>query len=293
MKARPAGLDQVQRWMQSVITHPGPVADGIASPAAREHLAISSDELESVINSSKSLDAESRLEIYVDAYFERLLECLSEEFAATRRALGDELFQAVAFGYLQHYPSKSYTLCSLGKDFAKYLAESRLHERDAPAGAAPTWGECMIELAALERLMHEVFDGPGSEGHPPLDRAKLAHIPPADWGRLRLVTAPSLKLRRFEHPVHTYWSALKEGLEPAAPEPRAVQLAISRRDFVVERRELSPSEFALLEQLVAGATLADAIALASERADASAVERSLAEWFADWTRDLYVIDVAR
>jgi Putative DNA-binding domain len=291
MNAKPARLDQVQRWMQSVIMHSGSVAEGIASPGAREHLAVSTGELESVINASASLDAESRLEIYVDAYFERLLECLSEEFAATRRALGDELFQAIAFGYLQHYPSRSYTLHALGKDFATYLAESRLHERDAPAGATPTWGDCMIELAAFERLMHEVFDGPGSEGHPPLDHDKLARLSPDDWGSLRLMTAPSLKLRRFDHPVHAYWSALKEGIEPAVPEPRVVYLAISRRDFTVERRELSSSEFALLEQVAAGATLGDAIALASEGVDAGAVEGRLAVWFADWTRDLYVMDV--
>jgi len=43
--------------------------------------------------------------------------------------------------------------------------------------------------------------------------------------------------------------------------------------------------------VAAGATLGEAIALASEGVGASAVEGRLAVWFADWTRDLFVTDV--
>ena len=55
---------------------------------------------------------------------------LREEFTATRYAVGDELFDALAFGYLQHYPSRSYTLNTLGEQFPKFLAESRLHAHE-------------------------------------------------------------------------------------------------------------------------------------------------------------------
>ena len=60
-----------------------------------------------MIGRSRALASDARLEIYVDAYYERLMECLREEFAATRHAVGDELFDALAFGYLQHYPSRA------------------------------------------------------------------------------------------------------------------------------------------------------------------------------------------
>ena len=79
--------------MQSVIMHPGGVAEGIESAEARRHLDVPAGELESVVGRSRALASEARLEIYVDAYFERLLECLREEFAATRHAVGDELFR--------------------------------------------------------------------------------------------------------------------------------------------------------------------------------------------------------
>lgn len=291
MNPKPATLDQVERWMQSIIMHPGGVAEAVASAEARRHLDVGLADLESVITRSRSLDAASRLEIYVDAYYERLFECLREEFAATRRALGSELFDAVAFGYLRHCPSRSYTLNLLGAAFPGYLAESRLHERGAPSGAAPTWGDFVVELATFERLLRDVFDGPGTEGCDVLEEARLAAIPPERWGSLRLVAAPCLRLTRFAHPVHAYWSAAKAAAEPPEVRPEVVHLAISRRAFVVEYHELSRTQFELLSRLAQGgsleAALAEATALAAH--EAAELERGVGDWFRAWTRDRFFV----
>ncbi len=292
MSAKTASLEQIQRWMQSVIMHPGGVAAGVDSPEARRHLDVALEDLPSVIAPSRAMESSARLEIYVDAYYERLLECLREEFTATRSAVGDELFQALAFGYLQHYPSRTYTLNALGAHFPKYLAESRLHAHEVPPGARANWPDFVIELATFERVMRDVFDGPGIEGRAVLDLAALAAVPARRWGQLRLVPAPSLRLRRFQHPVHEFWAALKEGLQPSPPAPRATCLAIHRRDYVVGRHELEPVRFALLERLVAGKTLAEAIALLAElpQVDWPALEGEIQGWFAHWTSQGYFIE---
>ncbi len=284
MSGRPASLEQIQRWMQSVITHPGGVEEGLDAPATRAHLDIPARDLASVIAPSARLDSTQRLEIYVDAYHERLLECLREEFTATRAALGGELFEAVAFGYLQHYPSHSYTLGKLGASFPRYLAESRLHERAAPAGTPARWADFVIELAAFERSQRDVFDGPGSEGLVRLDLAALAKVPGDRLGQLRFVAAPCLRLHRFDHPVHVYWTALKNGEQPVAPQPSASCLAINRREYQIERHALEPSEFSLLERLAAGDTLNDALRTAAELPGArlASLERDLGQWFARW-----------
>ena len=133
----PSDLQRLQRWMQSVITHPGGVSEGVASVRSREHLELGPAGLESVIARSRALTSAQRLEIYVDAYHERLLECLREEFPATRHAVGDELFDALAFGYLQHEPSRSYTLGELGAataSFPQHVAAARASPRRGGAG---------------------------------------------------------------------------------------------------------------------------------------------------------------
>ena len=78
-----------------------------------------------IVTRSQSLTSTERLQIYANAYFARLFECLHEEFPALLHALGEETFDAFAFGYLQQYPSRSYTLAELGRNFAAYLAEVR------------------------------------------------------------------------------------------------------------------------------------------------------------------------
>jgi hypothetical protein len=293
MSGKNASLEQIQRWMQSVLMHPGGVAAGLCAPEARAHLDVAAEDLESVITRSAALGSAERLEIYVDAYHERLLECLREEFTATREALGDELYEALAFGYLQHYPSHSYTLNLLGANFARYLAESRLHAQAAPSGAGPNWPDFVIELAAFERALRDVFDGPGSEGGGGLNLEELAAIPVENWGALRFLKAACLQLHRFEHPVHAYWAALKNGEHPAAPPPRTTYLAINRRQYVVERHELSPAQFALLEQLIGGQTLGRAIVRVGElpEIDWLSVEQELQPWFARWTSAGFFVGV--
>jgi hypothetical protein len=290
MNAPEPRLEQVQRWMQSVITHPGGVAEGVESPAAREHLEVKLANLETIIRRSRALASADRLEIYVNAYYARLLECLDEEFAVTRHALGEELFGALAFGYLQHYPSHSYTLGQLGASFPRFLAETRLHAGEAPDHAPATWPEFIVELATFERTLYEVYDGPGTEGAETLSPDALAAVLPEAWGGLRLTVAPSLRLLEFAHPVHESWAARKDGGEPAPPEPRRSWLAVHRRDFMVERAELLAAEHAVLTAIATGASLADALAAV---AGTPALESQLGGWFARWTAAGYFTGLTR
>ena len=79
--------------------------------------------------------------------------------------------------------------------------------------------------------MRDVFDGLGSEGQAVVDFEKLSEIPAEKWGELRLLVVPCLRLHRFDHPVHAYWSAFKNGQRPSPPALQTVYLAISRRNF--------------------------------------------------------------
>jgi len=276
-------LDQIQRWMQSVIMHPGGVAEGVDSAEARQHVDITLGELESVIRRSRSLAADERLEIYVNAYHMRLMECLDEEFAVTRYALGEDLFAAVTFGYLQRYPSESYTLGELGVRLPRYLAETRLHASGAPEDAGPTWPDFIIELATLERSLYEVYDGPGTERGGSLDPAALLAIGPDAWGEVRLTPAPCLRLHALGHDVSSFWGEAKDGSAPAAPRPERAWLAITRRDYVVERHALSEPQFVLLSALCEGEPLSVAIERAlSKEADPAALLGQLGQWFAVW-----------
>lgn len=292
MKPRPANLDQIERWMHSVITHPHGVEGGLRSAQASEHLAVSAEELESVITRSRSLSAHERLGIYVDAYYERLMECLREEFPATREAAGGEFFDALAFGYLQHHPSRSYTLARLGSEFPRFLADSRLHARAVPEGAGATWCDWIIELATFERLLRDVFDAEGTEGREPVDLGQAINARPDDWGRLRLVAAPCLRLAQFGHAVHDFWSRFKSGEAQVEHPPETTYLALYRRDYSVRTQELGKAQFVLLDRLMQGQSLQQSIAAAAgPDLDHESLAQQLHGWFARWARERFFVAV--
>src|SRR5262249_43068317 len=103
-------LGRLQRWMQAVIMHPGGVEAGVGSPVARGEIDVPPQELERVVTRSRALSAADRMAVYSNAYVARLLECLREEYPTLVHALGREVFDEFAVGYLRAYPSRSYTL---------------------------------------------------------------------------------------------------------------------------------------------------------------------------------------
>src|SRR5260370_34801590 len=119
------GLDTIQRWMQAAIMHPVGVAEGIASAEARAYIDVGPEEAETVRTRSRAWTTLDRLAISSYAYYARLLQCIREEFPVLKHALGEEVFDAFAVGYLLQYPSRSYTLFQLGANFPRYLAETR------------------------------------------------------------------------------------------------------------------------------------------------------------------------
>jgi hypothetical protein len=279
-------LDQIQRWMQSAIMNPDGIAEGIASPQTRRLIDIGPEEAERVIKRSKSLTALERLAIYANAYYARLLECLREEFPVLKHALGEEIFDSFAAGYLELYPSRSYTLFNLGTSFPRFLAETR-PDRQGQDSPAVSWPDFLIDIATLELTFSEVFDGPGIERLDLLDAAQLRMISPEALLEARLVGVPCLRLLALNYPVHHYHTAVRRNEEPDLPGPAPTWLAVTRQRFVVRHFELSRSAYELLHALLAGEKLGDAIGCALEVAgpEAEHLADHLQTWFYDWASE--------
>jgi hypothetical protein len=280
-------LAQIQRWLQAVITHPDGVEAGLASPEAQAEIDVAPDQIEGVVDPSQRRTSIERLEIYANAYYARLLECLRDEFPALLHAVGEEVFDGLAFGYLQSYPSRSYTLSQLSRQFAEYLEQTRPHDEDDPSGE-PSWPDFMIDLARLERCYSDVFDGPGAERLTLLHAEALRNISPDAWAEARLICVPCLRLLSLQYPVHQYATAVREKQDPDLPGPEPTWLAVSRINYVVRRWTLTRVQFELLTALVAGQTVGSAIERAAQLAVESgeSVDRladSLRDWFAEWS----------
>ncbi len=291
-RAKPADaglkLDRVQRWLQTVITNPAGVNAGADSAEALCLIDAGARGLERVVTRSKSMTAAERVAIYANAYYARLFECLGDVYPVLKRALGDDIFHGFALGYLQKQPSRSYTLNELGRHFPRFLRETRPAVADDRDAAVRNWPDFLIDLAALEWTIYEVFDGPGVEREPILTTDDVLDIPPERWPKARLRLVPCLRLLAGRFPVNDYYTAARRAKTKRRlpiPAPRDSFVAITRRDFRVRRYPLSWAQFQLLSALAAGKTVSRAIAAAASDPECNldTLATDLKIWFRDWT----------
>lgn len=271
---RDMSLEQLQQWMLHWITHPRGVEADVESPHQ------GANEIDAVIEPSRALGSEARLGVYANAYYARLLECMRNTFPALVDAIGEKAFDALSFGYLQAHPPSSYTLNDLAKQFAHYL------ERTRPDGDGErvAWSEFVVDLAKLESLFDEVFDGPGTEQQP-VELDWVQAIAPEEWAELRLKMAPCLRLAEFRFPVNEYFSRWRKGERPELPDRQPSFLAVTRRDYVVRRYELAKAEYLILSRLAVGSTIEESIeSAAAETDDMDQLESTLGRWFERWTK---------
>lgn len=295
-------LSQLQRWFQTVITSAEGVESGLGTEEAQRLIELAPGELERVITRSRALTAAERLAIYANAYHTRLLECLGEVFPLLKRTLGEDGFEGLAFGYLQEYPSRSYTLNELGRNFPRYLEQTRPEPSageetlidpgaaEADAELPQNWPDFLIDLARLEWAIYEVFDGPGVEGQAALSPDQLLAIPAERWDRARLAPVVCLHLLATQFPVNEYYTALRRAKSgEAVPLPAAQEsfVALTRRNFIVRRYTLSRTEFELLHALQRNCPLGEAIAAIAPAAgvEFEALAGQLQLWFRNWTAE--------
>ena len=285
-------LDELQRWMQAVITNPAGVAAGIESRAACDQIDLAPERADCVIAPSRALSAMERLEIYNRAYFARLLECLREQYSVLAAALGADLFDRFALNYLCAHPPQSYTLDELGARFPDFLAETR-PPRDGNGPATPDWPEFMIDLARLERTVNDVFNGPGAEGKELLSAQSLRAISPDCWPETRLECVKCLRLLQLDYPASEYFTAIHNGERPPVPQPCPSYLAITRRDYRVRRIPLERPAYTLLDALAQREPIGQAIARAAaeSRLPDDQLAAQIGGWFQTWSSEGFFLGI--
>jgi hypothetical protein len=221
-------------------------------------------EAAALVKPNSRLTAFERLEIYNRQYWFRVMDNLEEDFTGLLAVLGRRRFEAMARAYLDECPSRSYTLRNLGSSLVPWL---RAH---------PRWleprRELALDMAALEWAHIEAFD---EAALPVLGPDALAGL--GEDTRLR--PQPHLRVLRLGHPVDDLLIEVRAQAEradlagnsalaarrhrlvrrTADREPEALFLAVHRSQDTVFYKRLAPEAGRLLQAIVDGAPLGQAI----------------------------------
>jgi len=201
------------------------------------------------------VSARTRSDIYRNGYRLRLRDVLESDHEILGYYLGDELFDQMAEGYIDRYPSCYASL----RHFADRLPE--LLRSTPPFSDHPV----IAELAAFERLLLFAFDaGETARVHPNI----LPSLPTESWPSMRIRFHPSAQLFEARWNSVEIWQALKA----ERPPPEA---ATQDRHWLVWRNQERVTEFRPLE-----APELDALCTAIAGNDFATLCERLLQWHA-------------
>lgn len=262
-------LERLQRWMQSVVVHPGTVEDAAADPEVAAE--VPPGRVAEVILPSAHLAPLERLEIYHSMYPLRMEEALSSDYPALKHFLGDHAFFHLAEAYVQAHPSRSFTLSALGRHLPDFVAQAAFLRRR----------EFCHDLARLELAITEVFDAPETKA---LDEAAIAAVPKGAWEGARLVPIAAFRLLALRYPASAWLDSLHDEQHRHPKTAKADGwVAVYRRSYAVYRHDLSRAAHDLLLDLTAGRTVGKAVSAALKRRGRARLDANDAfRWFRQW-----------
>jgi hypothetical protein len=228
----------------------------------------------SYIAPNSRLSSFERLEIYNRQYWFRLISAVSEDFPVLNALLGPKRFGALILAYLAENPSMSWTLRDLGSTLPAFL--------DAHPEFTGRRHRLAVDVAKLEWAYVEAFDGKQLD---PVTAEYAGSAGPDS----RLLLQPHLQLLELSYPVDTLVLAVKKGtpetdivssaatqrvmcarIRLPAMKRQRVYLAVHRFEDSVYYRRIAQETFLLLRALRAGASIAEAVTQAFEKATLTA-----------------------
>lgn len=252
-------LAPLQEWMQAVVTHPGDVYEAAAAAAI---------DVDSLVLPSRTLQPIQRLGIYHGMYMMRMIEALEVDYGALAHLIGEHAFSHLVIGYVQRFPSRSYTLNRLGDALPEFIADSTLKRRTF-----------LYDMARLELAMTQVFDEAEAE---PLPADAIASVPPERIDALRITPIPALRLLEFHYDANEAFQAWRDE-RAIRPRRGKTCLVVYRRDYSVYRMPLSREAFSFLGNLISGHTIGGAIAAFRRRFHRFPEQDEIFTWFRDWS----------
>ncbi|MDD8018012.1 MAG: DNA-binding domain-containing protein [Bacteroidota bacterium] len=266
-------LDKFQEWMQGVIEHPGNDQEAWHATSVESSVPYQTA-LDNVLP-SQTLQPMERIAIYRNMFYLRMVDAMEIDFPGVLHFLGEETFDKLIIEeYVQKFPSHSYTLNYLGKNFPRFIQESNIAEK-----------EFLFELATLELAITTNMD---EDESPVLTDDDVARVPVEKWEEVKIIPIAAFKLFEFDYAAGEYLDAVLEKKEiSSSPSRKKSYVMVYRNNYTTWHKNLAREEYTLLKSLSDGTTLGEGIALLLEEFSDSKEELQdkIFSWFNSWVTD--------
>jgi putative DNA-binding protein len=207
--------------------------------AFADYILTGSEEIRPEIGPSSRADSDTLLEVYRNAYSARLVEVLANDFPGLKALTGEAEFEWLARAYIAAYPSRGFSVRTVGEALAEFLA-----------GTDP-WARrpALADMAAFEWALAGAFDAADAEQ---IRLEDLAAVPPAAWPSLTFAVHASVRKLALATDAPEAWKAQNDGRRPESPDRRAADWLVWRQGLEVKFRRLMQDESVALAAAMAG-----------------------------------------
>lgn len=241
--------------------------------AFQSHLMTGDAEVtESIVGDARA-NAETRLEVYYQAYRLRLVEILQNDFTGVHALLGTDAFREMVLRYIAAHPSEHPSVRWFGRHLAEFLAFPPYAEHPE-----------LAEMAWFEWAWAHAFDAADLPAARP---DVMAAVAPEAWAGLRVTLHPSVQWLELNYNVPALFEAATRDDEPppVVREANAVAWILWRRDLIVHWRSLETDEAWALGAAKQGQTFGDLCAGLCDWHEPDAVPLRAASLLRTWLED--------
>lgn len=211
---------------------------------------------------------DTRLDVYQEGYFLRLLETLSRDFPVVAKLAGEDVFEQLGRDYIRSFPSTHFSIRYAGQHFSRFLSSIDVD---------PLWSE----MAAFEWSLGNTTD---AKDAPQLTFEEMAAISPESWGELKLTTHPSLEILSFSYRIPPLWQhLLLDSEKPKTDrEQKPFHWLVWRFNRQSYFRPADENQFRMIHAIQAGDTFSEVCAGLCEHLEEDKVISFAAETLRAW-----------
>ena len=211
-----------------------------------------------------------RLAVYRGNVYGNCGKALAGAYPFVRAIVGADFFDGLAREYARTHPSASGDLNEYGARLAEFVAAFQ-HTQDLPY---------LPDVARMEWLAHRAYYAADAA---PLDLARLAAVPAAEYGMLRPMLAPACALLESRWPLARIWQVHQgdwRGQIEVDLDSGPDRILVHRPGWRAQVASLARGEYRFLAAARYGATLGDALEAGQADDPGFDAGAALAHWVA-------------